>query len=109
MNKRKVYLIHPRPLEPDQYEADMISNAAGIADAAMVTVAALAPADKFEFKICEEYIEPVDFDYPADFVGITAKHGQGARMVEIAGEFRRRGIPVICGGPHATLAPEEVR
>jgi Radical SAM superfamily/Domain of unknown function (DUF4070) len=109
MSKRKVYLIHPKPLEPDQYEADLIPNAAGIADAAMVTVAALAPPDKFEFKLCEEYIEPIDFDYPADFVGITAKHGQGPRMIEIAQRFRARGIPVIFGGPHATLAPEEVR
>ncbi len=109
MTKRKVYLIHPKPLEADQYEADLIPNAAGIADAAMVTVAALAPADKFEFKLCEEYIEPIDFDYAADYVGLTAKHGQGQRMVEIARHFRARGIPVIFGGPHATLAPEEVR
>ncbi len=112
--KRKVYLIHPKPLEPDRhqgnlYEADLIANAAAIADAAMVTVAALGPPDKFEFKLCEEYVEPIDFDYPADFVGLTAKHGQGPRMIEIAAHFRRRGIPVIFGGPHATLAPEEVR
>jgi hypothetical protein len=109
MTKRRVYLIHPKPLEPDQYEADLIPNAAGIADAAMVTVAALAPTDKFEFKLCEEYIDPIDLDYPADYVGLTAKHGQGPRMVQIAQHFRARGIPVIFGGPHATLAPEEVR
>jgi radical SAM superfamily enzyme YgiQ (UPF0313 family) len=30
-------------------------------------------------------------------------------MYEISAEFRKRGIPVIFGGPHPTLAPEEVR
>ncbi|HVY32727.1 MAG TPA: radical SAM protein [Polyangiaceae bacterium] len=109
MARRKLYLVHPRPADTDQYEADLIPNAAGMADAAMVTVAALAPEDKFEFKLCEESIEPVDFDHPADFVGITGKNAQGARMIEIARRFRARGVPVIFGGPHATLAAGELR
>jgi len=109
MTKRKVYLIHPKPPHADQYGAELIPGTVSIADAAMATVAALAPEDKFEFKLCEEFVEPVDFDYPADFVGITGKYGQGGRMVEIARRFRSRGVPVIFGGPHASLAPEEVR
>jgi radical SAM superfamily enzyme YgiQ (UPF0313 family) len=107
--KKRVYLIHPKPLHADQYGAELIPRTVSIADAAMVTVAALAPEDKFEFKLCEEFVEEVDFDYAADFVGITGKYGQGQRMIEIARVFRKRGIPVIFGGPHASLAPEEVR
>lgn len=84
-------------------------GAVGIANAALGTVAALAPADKFEVRLCEEDIEPVDFDYPADFVGITGKHGQGGRMRAIAARFRERGVKVLMGGPYASLAPEEVR
>lgn len=107
--RRKIYLIHPKRPYADQYGADLILNAVAIADAALTTVAALAPADKFEFKICEEQVESVDYDYPADYVGITGKYGQGPRMLEIARCFRQRGVPVIMGGPYATLAPEEVR
>jgi radical SAM superfamily enzyme YgiQ (UPF0313 family) len=109
VQKKRIYLIHPKPLHADQYGAELIPRTVSIADAAMVTVAALAPADKFDFKLCEEFVEEVDFDYPADFVGITGKYGQGQRMIEIARAFRARGIPVIFGGPHASLAPEEVR
>lgn len=107
--KKRFYLIHPKPQRADQYGAELVPRTVSIADAAMVTVAALAPEDKFDFKLCEEFVDPVDFDYPADFVGITGKYGQGERMVEIAREFRRRGVTVIFGGPHASLAPEEVR
>jgi hypothetical protein len=109
VTKRKLYLIHPKPQHADQYGADLVPGAVSIADAALVTVAALAPADKFELKLCEEYVDAVDLEYPADFVGITGKYGQGARMIELARHFRSRGIKVIFGGPHASLAPEEVR
>lgn len=107
--KKRFYLIHPRPRHADPYGAQLVSRTVSIADAAMVTVAALAPSDKFEFKLCEETVDDVDFDYPADFVGITGKYGQGERMLEIARRFRSRGVPVILGGPHASLASDEVR
>ncbi len=108
MKKRRLYLIHPKP--PDIYcDIDLIPGIAGTASNSLVTVAALAPADKFDVTLCDEYVSPVDFDTPADFVGITAKNGQGPRMYEVAREFRRRGVPVIFGGPHPSLNPEEVR
>jgi len=107
--KRKLYLIHPKHDQSSVIEVDFVPGAVGIANAAIGTVAALAPEDKFEVRLCEEEVEPVDFDYPADFVGITGKHGQGGRMRWLGEQFRRRGVPVIFGGPHATLAPEEVR
>jgi hypothetical protein len=109
VSKRKLYLIHPKHDESSFLEVDMVRGAVGIANAAIATVAALAPADKFEVRLCEEEVEPVDFDYPADFVGITGKHGQGGRMRWLGAQFRARGVPVLFGGPHATLAPEEVR
>jgi radical SAM superfamily enzyme YgiQ (UPF0313 family) len=107
--KRKLYLIHPGFDQPSVVEVDFLPGAVGIANAAIGTVAALAPADKFDVRLCEEAIEPVDYDYPADFVGITGKHGQGGRMRAIAARFRERGVKVLMGGPYASLAPEEVR
>lgn len=109
MAKRKLYLIHPRRDQSSVVEVDFLPGAVGIANAALGTVAALAPADKFDVRLCEEDIEPVDYDYQADFVGITGKHGQGGRMRTIAARFRERGVKVLMGGPYASLAPEEVR
>ncbi len=109
MPKRKLYLIHPKHDHSSLIEVDIVPGAVGIANAAIGTVAALAPRDKFEVRLCEEEVEAVDFDYRADFVGITGKHGQGGRMRWLGDQFRQRGVPVIFGGPHATLAPEEVR
>lgn len=73
---------------------------------ALMAVAALTP-DDYEITIVDEEIEKVDFDKPADLVGITlltktAKHGY-----EIADRFRERGVQVVLGGMHATVLPEE--
>ena len=42
-----------------------------------------------------------------DLVGITAMTQQAFRAYEIAGEFRKRKIPVVMGGIHASVLPEE--
>lgn len=110
---KSLYLINPRPANPSYFGAEAFEQwgydpAQAIADLATSTVAALAPAD-WTIKICEEYVEPVDFDIDADFIGLTGKVIQGQRINELADEFRRRGKTVLIGGPHASLSPESVR
>jgi radical SAM superfamily enzyme YgiQ (UPF0313 family) len=84
------------------------SRAVLLADAAVATVAGLAPPD-FQVTICDEGVSPVDFDTTAGFVGITGKISQENRMIELAREFRRRGKVVIFGGPYASLSPGVLR
>jgi radical SAM superfamily enzyme YgiQ (UPF0313 family) len=43
----------------------------------------------------------------ADLVGITAFTSNVGRAYEIADEYRNRGIPVVMGGIHASMLPEE--
>jgi radical SAM superfamily enzyme YgiQ (UPF0313 family) len=74
---------------------------------ALPTVAALTPPEH-EVVLCDENVEPVDFDTDADIVGITGYVVHKRRMLEIAAEFRRRGKLVVAGGPLATLCPEEL-
>src|SRR4051812_20365455 len=50
-------------------------------------------------------IDPAAID--ADLVGITAITGTAPRAYELAREFRQRDIPVVLGGVHPTLVPEE--
>ena len=110
---KSLYLVNPKPATPSYFGAEAFENggyasAQAIADLATATVAAMAP-DDWQVTICEEYVEPIDFDVDADFIGITGKVIQGERMIEVAEEFRSRGKTVLIGGPHASLSPEAVR
>jgi radical SAM superfamily enzyme YgiQ (UPF0313 family) len=75
---------------------------------ALPTVAGLTPPPH-EVVLCDENVEPIDFDTDADVVGITGFVIHRQRMFEIALAFRRRGKLVVAGGPFATLCPEELR
>ena len=70
-------------------------------------IAALAPAD-IETKFYDDRLEPVPFDEPADLVAISVETYTAKRAYQIASEYRRRGVPVVMGGFHATLCPDEV-
>ena len=53
-------------------------------------------------------MEKIPFDEPTDGVAISVETYTAKRAYQIASEYRRRGVPVICGGFHATLCPDEV-
>ncbi len=78
---------------------------ARVAPVAIATVAAMAPP-QIDVVLRDEALDPIDFDEPADYVGISANVSQVQRALEIAAQFRSRGVPVIIGGPHITLDPE---
>ena len=44
-----------------------------------------------------------------DLVAISIETYSAKRGYHIAAQFRRRGIPVVIGGYHATLCPEETK
>jgi radical SAM superfamily enzyme YgiQ (UPF0313 family) len=69
-------------------------------------VAAVTPPD-VEVKIVDEALEKVNFEEKADLVGLTAQTPVAPRAYEIAKEFRKKGIPVVIGGVHASMLPEE--
>jgi radical SAM superfamily enzyme YgiQ (UPF0313 family) len=72
----------------------------------LATLAGLTPPG-IEVQAIDDRIEDVDYDEPRDLVGISVKTFNARRAYQIAAEFRRRGVPVILGGYHPTLAPEE--
>ncbi len=72
-----------------------------------VVFAAALPED-VEIEFVDENMEPIDFDDPADFVGISMMLTiQAKRGWEIADKYRKKGIPVIFGGIAAMLHAEE--
>jgi radical SAM superfamily enzyme YgiQ (UPF0313 family) len=72
------------------------------------TLAALIPDDLNVSLACiDEGIADVDLDLQADLIGMTVITGTAPRAYELAAHFRKRGITVVLGGPHVTLAPDD--
>jgi radical SAM superfamily enzyme YgiQ (UPF0313 family) len=71
-------------------------------------LAGLTPAD-VEIAFYDDRMEPIDYERPADLVAIPIETYTATRAYQIASEFRRRGVPVVMGGFHATLMTEEVK
>ncbi len=74
----------------------------------LTTLAALIPPElNLTLSLADEGIEEVDINAQADLVGISAITGSAPRAYELAAHFRQRGIPVVLGGVHPTLMPDE--
>ena len=75
----------------------------------LMVLAGLTPPE-WETSIVDENLGVPD--YPVmprpDLVGITAFTSQANRAYELAGHFRRLGVPVVMGGIHATMCLDEV-
>lgn len=72
------------------------------------TLASLIPPEiEHEVVLVDEGIDDVPSDLQADLVGLTVITGTAVRAYTLAARFRERGIPVVLGGPHVTLAPDD--
>lgn len=74
----------------------------------LTTLASLIPPEiDAEVKIIDEGIEAMPDCLDADLVGITAITGTAMRAYAIADNIRKKKIPVVLGGVHPTLMPQE--
>jgi radical SAM superfamily enzyme YgiQ (UPF0313 family) len=71
------------------------------------TLAGLTPRD-VEVRFYDDRMETIPFDESTDLVAISVETYTAKRAYQIATEYRRRKIPVVMGGFHATLCPDEV-
>lgn len=69
-------------------------------------LAALTPPE-VEVVLYDDRLEAIPFDEPTDLVALTMETFTARRTYEIAAEYRMRGVPVVIGGMHASLLPEE--
>lgn len=70
-------------------------------------IAALTPKD-VEVRFYDDRMERVPFDEPTDLVALSVETYTARRAYQIASEYRRRGVPVVMGGFHPSLCPDEV-
>lgn len=68
-------------------------------------VAALTPPE-WQVELVDENWEPFTYR-PADLVGITAFTASARRAYEIAAMYHQQGVPVVMGGIHCSMCPEE--
>jgi radical SAM superfamily enzyme YgiQ (UPF0313 family) len=85
------------------------ANAGGIATMeplGLAYVAALTPPH-WEVELVDEVRQEIPADARPDLVALTSLSITVPRAYEIAGQYRAQGIPVVLGGVHATLLPDE--
>ncbi len=68
-------------------------------------LSALTPGS-YEIELVDENFDDFSFR-EADLVGITAYTSSANRAYKIAGEYRKKKIPVVMGGIHASMLPQE--
>ncbi len=73
---------------------------------ALLQVAACTP-DPWKVSLWDETHGLARVEGGWDLVGITAMTHQAGRAYELAGRFRAAGVPVVLGGIHPTVLPQE--
>ena len=70
------------------------------------TIAGLTPPG-VDVRFYDDRMETVPFDEPTDLVAISVETYTARRAYQIATEYRRRRVPVVMGGFHPTLCPDD--
>ncbi|MBS5195147.1 MAG: cobalamin-dependent protein, partial [Morganella morganii] len=74
----------------------------------LTTLSALVPKSlPVNIRLIDESIEELPEDFTADLVAMTVITGNAPRAYELAAQMRAKNIPVVLGGPHVTLLPQE--
>lgn len=94
------------PTIVDEKRRGMQGKAFQLPPFSLAAVASATP-ENVNVRILDEAIEPVDYNYPADLVGITILTRFAPHAYEIADEFRKRGLKVVLGGLHPSALPDE--
>src|SRR5512144_2353080 len=104
----KIVLLSPKgPLY--RHRGGIFKKNLRYAPLTLTTLAALIPPElNARVEILDEGIEEINIDQvQANLVGITATTGKSLRAYELADQLRVRKIPVVMGGPHVTLVPDD--
>lgn len=106
--KLKIHLIDPA--NPGHYfkPSRIDTKILWFSRLTLAQVAALTPPE-FEVAITDENVDNLDPNLDADLIGLTAMSQHAPRAYRLAEHFRARGIPVVMGGVHATMMPEEAK
>jgi radical SAM superfamily enzyme YgiQ (UPF0313 family) len=108
--KLKIVLISPKgPLY--RHRGGIFGRSLRYMPLTLPTLTALVPPELNAAVEClDEGISDVDpAGVEADLIGMTVITGTAMRAYELAAAFRKRKIPVVLGGPHVTLIPDDAQ
>ncbi len=100
--KRKLLLVNP--VNPARTGLT-INKSSRFPPIGLGLVAALAPAS-WDIDLMDENWDPFSYR-EADLVGMTAFTASANRAYEIASLYRNQKVPVVMGGIHASMCPDE--
>lgn len=98
--------MHIQLISPSIRDPRNIGKFFRLPQMALALLARLTPPD-IDICITDELVQPIDFEKRADLVAISVNTETAIRAYEIAEEFRNRGVPVVLGGIHPTVAHNE--
>jgi len=99
----KIVLIFPRA---DPRRGTKVKNYM-VPPYSLQVLAALTPTEH-DVALLDQFHHRIDVDQiRADLVGISVWTGSSGNAYRLADAFRARGIPVVLGGPHVAVLPEE--
>jgi len=105
----KIKLISPSGLMYSK-RWGLFPRALRYAPSTLTTLAALIPSHfNAHVEILDEGIDVLNVEDQPDLVAISIITGTSERGYAIADAYRKRDVPVIIGGVHATLMPEEAK
>ncbi|MDP4183112.1 MAG: radical SAM protein [Bacillota bacterium] len=84
------------------------SRVIGFQQVTMPYLASLTPSSWTVYHVDEE-CEKIDYNIDVDLVGITFHTPSANHAYSISEVFRKKGTPVVLGGPHTTLIPDEAQ
>jgi radical SAM superfamily enzyme YgiQ (UPF0313 family) len=72
----------------------------------LASLAALTPPE-VDLHFFDDRLELISYEHPTDLVAINVETYTAQRAFAISQRFRERGVPVVMGGYHVTLMPDE--
>ena len=99
-------IIQPSHYRSPECQAVFKTRRRALVPLTLPYLAALTPAG-WRVSLVDEQLDDIDFDAPVDLVAITAWTLHSLRAYDIAARFRKRGVPVVMGGPHVFFYAEE--
>ena len=97
-------LVEPSRLLVD--DRPVVIKREGMRTLTLPYLAGMTPKD-WDVRIQIDSLDPATGNEPADLVCITVLTQRAPRAYQIADAFRNRGVPVVLGGVHVTLNPDE--
>lgn len=102
VSKKRLLLINP--VNPHRVGLSF-SRKSAFPPLGLGIIAALTP-DDIHVELIDENIKPFQYK-EADLVGLTAFTSNATRAYEIAALYRDKNVPVVMGGIHASMVPDE--